>query len=1109
MGVSSRTVPALVPVGRYDGRPSLALDRPVTLIGSGERCRLRLHSSTVSRAHALVVREPRGVYIVDLASRTGVLVNDIPVRVTTLEDGDLVRIGRFDFRYDAAPTPGRTLPPPPPASLEVESRGQTAITDRAAVIGRRAESDLPVDRPEVSSAHAVIFEVSGRRFIRDLSSRSGTRLNGRAIRQEPLSDGDEILVGPVRMTYRCHASEQTPLMTTATGDLHGETLSGMPLSPGESGVFDLASETGSFDALGSDGFDLAVEPMPEDDVTAVIDVDDAEEIAPPQPVQQAPAEFDFAIVVDAMPDEATPDEATRAAPAVDDAATDAVTDAASDVATGVTAGDVFMGLYNASSANTSANTTAGETTGVTADATATPYPETGHAAESAATNPDPLAMEYAAHAGAPTPQTYAASEHHATEAGASASRASAAMTLTQMAAGDITPRGGGDASPTGHTPPEAASQHTRETAAEPTPYAPPVLVIDSWEDPASESREEASEPELVMSPFNRVSDRFADPDDLSFRRHVPRALLVTLAATALAAGGFFFVNYKDQTPLTPGRSEAAPTAMPSRPVEKVSGDDAPPAAAPSRLPRSAEAVKPIAPRPVTSASTMPTSAPSVNSGTGDPANIAQPGGMTPDHAGDAAELAERITSLEGQIAAQLAIVESAPTDQQIAAARQASADAETAWREAITALRLLEAQVDSATAADEAAAPDRAAREAVEIDPLLTQLRARLDDVKAQIEAGSKQTPRQHTAAREALDAATAAFQAEIDRARGAAGKPPEPDHNPAGLDVGNVDASGGEPGGGVVDVGSADAAGVDPLVASVAASAQRLEATARQLADELIARRAQQQARLAELKTRLEDRMESRRRSAVEADAEVLRLRDELSAARRRLGSARDAGNSELAQDLEGEIAILQEMVDSRTSLIGADDPGDKRAVAAVNTMIEDAIRELEADRLRVEETLSLAWKQFRENLPKPASMSEAQQKQIASLEQRLAELTRARDQYVAAEASAARERDERQAWLSNEAQDLSARIEARTAELAQLAAAAPPQSKATPEMLAAARQHESSTRDAYFAAESALRQLMGARSAGDEARRRAQDLTIRRDEAARQLASLDPDPQ
>jgi pSer/pThr/pTyr-binding forkhead associated (FHA) protein len=75
------------------------LDEGVTHIGRGLAADLRLDENSVSRRHAMVVYEDAQVRILDDRSSNGTIVNGRRVDQATLDDGDLVKLGRVTLRY--------------------------------------------------------------------------------------------------------------------------------------------------------------------------------------------------------------------------------------------------------------------------------------------------------------------------------------------------------------------------------------------------------------------------------------------------------------------------------------------------------------------------------------------------------------------------------------------------------------------------------------------------------------------------------------------------------------------------------------------------------------------------------------------------------------------------------------------------------------------------------------------------------------------------------------------------------------------------------------------------------------------------------------------------
>jgi FHA domain len=72
-----------------------------------------------------------------------------------------------------------------------------------ATMGRSASSDIEVDDPFASSAHARIFPRGDFMYIEDVGSTNGTYLNGRQVRQpEQLKPADAIRIGDTEYRYR-------------------------------------------------------------------------------------------------------------------------------------------------------------------------------------------------------------------------------------------------------------------------------------------------------------------------------------------------------------------------------------------------------------------------------------------------------------------------------------------------------------------------------------------------------------------------------------------------------------------------------------------------------------------------------------------------------------------------------------------------------------------------------------------------------------------------------------------------------------------------------------------------------------------------------------------
>jgi hypothetical protein len=79
------------------------LEREWTRIGRSLAADIRFDDPTVSRRHALIVRQPDGLRVLDDRSLNGVFVNGERVEWSTLADGDEIVIGRHHLHFVDVP----------------------------------------------------------------------------------------------------------------------------------------------------------------------------------------------------------------------------------------------------------------------------------------------------------------------------------------------------------------------------------------------------------------------------------------------------------------------------------------------------------------------------------------------------------------------------------------------------------------------------------------------------------------------------------------------------------------------------------------------------------------------------------------------------------------------------------------------------------------------------------------------------------------------------------------------------------------------------------------------------------------------------------------------
>ncbi len=82
---------------------TVSLAREWTRIGRSLAADVRFDDPTVSRRHALIVRQPDGVRLLDDRSLNGVFVNGERVDGKTLADSDEIIVGRYRLRFISIP----------------------------------------------------------------------------------------------------------------------------------------------------------------------------------------------------------------------------------------------------------------------------------------------------------------------------------------------------------------------------------------------------------------------------------------------------------------------------------------------------------------------------------------------------------------------------------------------------------------------------------------------------------------------------------------------------------------------------------------------------------------------------------------------------------------------------------------------------------------------------------------------------------------------------------------------------------------------------------------------------------------------------------------------
>lgn len=186
------------------------LTDPVTLIGWGEPCFLKLEDKSISKVQCLLVNTGNAVLLRDLHSPKPTRLNGEPVSLAELADGNVIAVGKVELTVHIDPAKparraGKTSPTKMPGTIvlvDTQSSEQAVLDKAVCLVGRREKLDVPLDDAEVSPAHAAIFHFAGRPMILDLASRKGITVNGQAVACRELRSNDQLHVGPFEVVVQ-------------------------------------------------------------------------------------------------------------------------------------------------------------------------------------------------------------------------------------------------------------------------------------------------------------------------------------------------------------------------------------------------------------------------------------------------------------------------------------------------------------------------------------------------------------------------------------------------------------------------------------------------------------------------------------------------------------------------------------------------------------------------------------------------------------------------------------------------------------------------------------------------------------------------------------------
>ncbi|GCE20564.1 ABC transporter ATP-binding protein [Dictyobacter kobayashii] len=188
-------------------RQVYALNQRITNIGRDTDNEIVINTPIVSGKHAQIVREEDKLFLVHPHPLRGKTLNglwykgqhirgDQPFR-QQLQAGDIFRVGDehgtlVTLAYDT----GTEAP-----TEDLPEMSEIVLHEETLTIGRTPNNMVVLNHPQVSAHHALIEKVAGGYRLLDQNSTNHVYVNGERVTHQLLRTGDDIRIGPYRLTY--------------------------------------------------------------------------------------------------------------------------------------------------------------------------------------------------------------------------------------------------------------------------------------------------------------------------------------------------------------------------------------------------------------------------------------------------------------------------------------------------------------------------------------------------------------------------------------------------------------------------------------------------------------------------------------------------------------------------------------------------------------------------------------------------------------------------------------------------------------------------------------------------------------------------------------------
>lgn len=194
-----------------------AMEREVAFTPEGQLTAPNVYTIEVNGAHADALRSNEGL-LEELGAGVGRQAAELQIQlleqpVIHVSPAEDVPTGQFRVRCAGAgkvleetqslkPVKAHNGPHTPPGAFLIVNGSEIyPLTEAIVNIGRKKDNQLVLDDPHVSRRHAQLRAISGQYHFFDLSSSSGSEINGQTVKNAVLNAGDVIRLAGVPLIY--------------------------------------------------------------------------------------------------------------------------------------------------------------------------------------------------------------------------------------------------------------------------------------------------------------------------------------------------------------------------------------------------------------------------------------------------------------------------------------------------------------------------------------------------------------------------------------------------------------------------------------------------------------------------------------------------------------------------------------------------------------------------------------------------------------------------------------------------------------------------------------------------------------------------------------------